>query len=202
MQLPPRPLCFFGQGYIMWYSIALDDSPDEADVDWEYLDPRYDVPNTPSTTSEEAPPPRPYGQESSDADSDEEYAAQARSQVPRRKPGGYDSRIEQILYENPELPILITDAGKSLENGGKYIVYTIRTGVSFDLLACTRACLINVFWIRTSKCDDGIPSSPRFGMLLPDFIPRSSSHRYPRSTPWQTTPQTRRMRSRTSRSST
>jgi hypothetical protein len=49
--------------------------------------------------------------------------------IPRRKPGGYDSRIEQILYENPKLPILITDAGKSLESGGRYIVYTIRTGV-------------------------------------------------------------------------
>jgi sorting nexin-41/42 len=115
----------------MWQSIALDDSPDEADPEWEFLDPRYDAPHTPSTTSEEAPPQQPFGgQESSDADSDEEYAAQARSQVPRRKPGGYDSRIEQILYENPDLPILITDAGKSLENGGKYIVYTIRTGVS------------------------------------------------------------------------
>ncbi|MBE3041573.1 hypothetical protein IMZ48_03130 [Candidatus Bathyarchaeota archaeon] len=49
--------------------------------------------------------------------------------APRRKPGGYDSRIEQILYENPELPILITEAGKSPENGGRYIVYTIRTDV-------------------------------------------------------------------------
>jgi len=48
--------------------------------------------------------------------------------VPKRKPGGYDSRIEQILYENPKLAITITDAGKSLESGGRYIVYTIRTG--------------------------------------------------------------------------
>ncbi|KAH8673659.1 hypothetical protein BX600DRAFT_480051 [Xylariales sp. PMI_506] len=89
---------------------------------------RYEPPHTPSTTSEDAPPPQSIPQEPSDADSDEEYTAQARSQVPRRKPGGYDSRIEQILYENPELPIMITDAGKSLENGGRYIVYTIRTG--------------------------------------------------------------------------
>lgn len=47
----------------------------------------------------------------------------------RRKPGGYASRIEQILYEHPNMPIIITDAGKSLESGGRYIVYTIRTGV-------------------------------------------------------------------------
>ena len=50
--------------------------------------------------------------------------------APRRKPGGYNSRIEQILYENPKMQILITDAGKSLESGGRHIVYTIRTGVS------------------------------------------------------------------------
>ncbi|KAJ5908780.1 Sorting nexin-41 [Penicillium taxi] len=40
----------------------------------------------------------------------------------------YDSRIEQILYENPDMQILITDAGKNHEGGGSFIVYTIRTG--------------------------------------------------------------------------
>lgn len=45
------------------------------------------------------------------------------------KKGGYDSRIQQILYENPDLPILITHAGKNAESGGSYIAYTIRTGV-------------------------------------------------------------------------
>lgn len=117
----------------MWHSIAFQDplSEVDADSDWEILDPRYDAPHTPSTTSDEAPQSRPYGQGASD-DSDEEYGAEARSQVTRTKPGGYDSRIEQILYENPELPILITDAGRSLENGGKYIVYSIRTGVCFS----------------------------------------------------------------------
>lgn len=59
-------------------------------------------------------------------DEDEESAPE----VPKKK-GGYDSRIEQILYEHPDLEIQITDAGKSLESGGSYIVYTIRTGVSY-----------------------------------------------------------------------
>ena len=49
-------------------------------------------------------------------------------QIPPKK-GGYISRIEQILYENPDLPIEITYAGKNLESGGSYIAYTIRTGV-------------------------------------------------------------------------
>lgn len=48
------------------------------------------------------------------------------------KRGGYSSRIEQILYENPDLQILITYAGKNSEGGGGYIAYTIRTGVRVD----------------------------------------------------------------------
>lgn len=46
------------------------------------------------------------------------------------KKGGYSSRIEQMLYENPDLEILITNAGKNTESGGSYIAYTIQTGVS------------------------------------------------------------------------
>lgn len=64
--------------------------------------------------------------------------------APRRKPGGYDSRIEQILYENPELPILITDAGKSPDSGGRYIVYTIRTDVRLSLRGRNPACLLQL----------------------------------------------------------
>lgn len=91
--------------------------------------PQYDQPQTPSSTGDEAPPPRASGAPASnDTDSDAESATGRGELVPRRKPGGYDSRIEQILYEHPELPILITDAGKSVESGGRYIVYTIRTG--------------------------------------------------------------------------
>lgn len=105
---------------------VLLDSPDEDadDADWEVIDPRYDAPNTPSSTVDEAP-----RRESTDAESDEDEDARSRGELaPRRKPGGYDSRVEQMLYENPELPILITDAGKSSESG-RYIVYTIKTGV-------------------------------------------------------------------------
>ncbi|KAM0801020.1 sorting nexin-41 [Usnea florida] len=58
------------------------------------------------------------------SDDDEEYTQQ---RAPRKR-GGYDSRIEQILYENHDLQILITDAGKNHESGGSYIAYTIRTG--------------------------------------------------------------------------
>jgi hypothetical protein len=65
----------------------------------------------------------------SDPEAEEDAAdyAAASQQYPRKSV--YDSRVEQILYENPEVPILITDAGKNHEGGGSYIVYTIRTAV-------------------------------------------------------------------------
>ncbi|KAJ2904597.1 hypothetical protein MKZ38_007576 [Zalerion maritima] len=95
-----------------------------ADSDWEQLDPHNDPPSAPSANR--SIPPQAEALENTDEDDedDEDYG-----NIPRRsKPGGYDSRIEQILYENPDLDIIITDAGKSPEGGGRYIVYTIRTG--------------------------------------------------------------------------
>lgn len=109
----------------MFQDIPLDSSVDDADCDWDIIDPQYDVPQPPEEAHQSS-----YSAPATSApESDEDEDAQGQL-APRRKPGGYDSRIEQILYENPELPILITDAGKSLESGGRYIVYTIRTGVS------------------------------------------------------------------------
>ncbi len=102
-----------------------------------YADPTltagFERPSTPTsiTSSNNNEPPefisRP--QELSD-DDDEDYSQRRRSGSIPRKKGGYDSRIEQILYENPELPIIISDAGKDHTSGGSYIVYTIRTGVT------------------------------------------------------------------------
>ncbi|KAG6365641.1 hypothetical protein INS49_007252 [Diaporthe citri] len=107
----------------MFQDIPLDSSEDDADCDWDIIDPQYDIPQPPEEAHQSS-----YSAPATSApESDEDDEAQEQL-APRRKPGGYDSRIEQILYENPELPILITDAGKSLESGGRYIVYTIRTG--------------------------------------------------------------------------
>jgi hypothetical protein len=58
-----------------------------------------------------------------DVDYDDERPHQTQS-----KKGGYESRVEQLLWESPE-PIQITHAGKNSESGGGYIVYTIQTGV-------------------------------------------------------------------------
>jgi hypothetical protein len=108
-----------------------DNTELDADTGWDHIDNDFSGPRTPSTISDHhldvEPDTRPQ-YDTSDAGSEDDYEEPVG--VPKRKKGGYDSRIEQILYENPDLPILIVDAGKSLESGGKYIVYTIRTGVS------------------------------------------------------------------------
>lgn len=57
-----------------------------------------------------------------DDEEDEEYRRSRRER-------GYSSRIEQMLLENKNVPIVIADAGKNNEGSGGYIVYTIRTGV-------------------------------------------------------------------------
>ncbi|KAF2270319.1 hypothetical protein CC78DRAFT_528794 [Lojkania enalia] len=62
----------------------------------------------------------------SDVDYNEDSQSVTEQVVPKK--GGYDSRVEQWLYENPGSPILITYAGKNLEGGGSYIAYTINTG--------------------------------------------------------------------------
>ena len=122
-----RPFCLFSVKVMestVFYTIPFDSPREDADWDWEEVDPRYDAPQTPSSTGDEDPP-----HESTDAESDEDEDSRSQGElVPRRKPGGYDSRVEQMLYENPELPILIIEAGKSQESG-RYIVYTIKTGV-------------------------------------------------------------------------
>jgi hypothetical protein len=63
------------------------------------------------------------------SDDEEDYNAHPEAEHTPPK-GGYDSRVQQILYETPELDIVITEAGKSSDGG--YIVYKIRTGVRHD----------------------------------------------------------------------
>ncbi|CAL5868060.1 uncharacterized protein PFLUO_LOCUS2283 [Penicillium psychrofluorescens] len=86
-------------------------------------------PTPPSSRDSDLDPPDylSRAEDLSDPEAEEDAAdyAAASQQYPRKSV--YDSRVEQILYENPEAPILITDAGKNHEGGGGYIVYTIRT---------------------------------------------------------------------------
>ncbi|KAF9737693.1 Sorting nexin-41 [Paraphaeosphaeria minitans] len=79
-------------------------------------------------------------------DDDDEDAGGERI-APKR--GGYDSRAEQWLYENPDSSILITYAGKNVEGGGNWITYTIATGGMevrrrYSEFASLRATLVNL----------------------------------------------------------
>lgn len=173
---------------IMFQDIPLDSSPDDTDSDWDdCIDPPYEAPQNPDTPRYHAPTP--------DSDEDDEAHAQM---VPRRKPGGYDSRIEQILYENPELPILITDAGKSLESGGRYIVYTIRTGVSLLVSLATLAHLADSR-IRISRFGVATLNSPLYAMRCVVSTLLLLSRPFLRSIPWPTTLPTPPTRSKTSK---
>ncbi|CAG8233529.1 unnamed protein product [Penicillium nalgiovense] len=89
--------------------------------------PLYEHDSTPPSSRDSNSEPPDYiahAEDLSDPEDEAEYGA-ASQQYPQKSV--YDSRIEQILYENPEMPILITDAGKNHEGGGSFIVYTIRT---------------------------------------------------------------------------
>ena len=145
-----------------------DDDDDDADTEWSLIDsvdarfptPRdagYDAPLTPSDAGTDEIPGPSYPREPSDVATDDETNDQAHGElVPRRKPGGYDSRIEQMLYENPELPILITEAGKSQESGGRFIVYTIKTGVRFGFLGLVGILFANHFLCLGPDCTPAI----------------------------------------------
>ena len=95
-----------------------DDSPD-ALSDNEPPD-FLTQPRTPSETSRDESYVR-HADEDEDEE-EEQYRQQRRDQ-------GYNSRVEQTLLENRDLPIIITHAGKNSEGSGGFIVYTIRTGV-------------------------------------------------------------------------
>lgn len=120
----------------MMHSVYLDDYVD-TDGEWQIIAHQPEGPRAPQHEYAKQPElPRPSGYDDNlhGSDSDEDYASQALGDSrPGPKPGGYGGRIEQILYENPQLPILITDAGKG-SDGTKYIVYTIRTGVRYQFI--------------------------------------------------------------------
>ena len=99
----------------------------------------HDRPSTPpSSHSPTNDPPDFLSRPDDLSDEEDDYGKGQDPGYPPKK-GGYDSRIQQVLYENPELEIIIADAGKSPD--GSYIVYRIRTGVwpAVDAVRALRA---------------------------------------------------------------
>ncbi|OCT53967.1 Sorting nexin-41 [Cladophialophora carrionii] len=111
------------------------------------------VPTNPTLStsySDQSPPPsftsssNHPSQFHDEEDDDDETQAETGPIPPK---GGYDSRVQQILYEQPDLEIVITDAGKSADGG--YIVYKIRTGDievarRYSEFSSLRAALVNL----------------------------------------------------------
>lgn len=87
-------------------------------------DPHAATPQADLATSDDAIPPASATLHDEELASNDTTPPEPVSQKDR-----YDSRIEQILHEHPDLDIQITQAGKNTEGGGGYITYTIRTGV-------------------------------------------------------------------------
>ncbi|KAE8149481.1 putative autophagy protein Atg20 [Aspergillus avenaceus] len=111
------------------HEARLSESLHSATLSPQLYDREY-TPPSPSSRASTQDPTEDYlshPRDFSDDEDNEAYDTQSAGHGYYRK-SVYDSRIEQILYENPEMPILITDAGKNHEGGGGYIVYTIRTG--------------------------------------------------------------------------
>ncbi|KAJ4298160.1 Sorting nexin, cytoplasm-to-vacuole targeting pathway/endosomal sorting [Kalmusia sp. IMI 367209] len=83
-----------------------------------------------------------------DIDYDDNEASSEGERIVSKK-GGYDSRVEQWLYENPESNILITFAGKNQVGGGNFITYQIDVGGHicqrrYSEFASLRATLVNL----------------------------------------------------------
>lgn len=123
--------------------------------------------SSPSGHSPESPPPPPpppsqpaaaaVATQRKDAgeyedEEDEEYRRMRREK-------GYSSRVEMMLLENKDVPIVICDAGKNHEGSGGFIVYTIRTGVGLPNQFHLPWAYLCIY--RTSKCVAGIPSLSR-----------------------------------------
>ncbi|KZF21660.1 hypothetical protein L228DRAFT_211844 [Xylona heveae TC161] len=110
--------------------------------------PGFNRPTSPTSTgsSNNNEPPEFISRPQEVSDDDESAGSDQNRNQPRKS---YNSRIEQILYENPDMPILIVDAGKNHESGGSYIVYTIRTGDlevrrRYSEFASLRSTLVNL----------------------------------------------------------
>lgn len=103
-------------------------------------DAEYEPPASPPSSHTSSNDPPEFVSRPRDLSEDDEEDYNGGQAGPPAKVGGYDSRIQQILYENPELEIVITHAGKNSDGGGNYIVYTIRTGVGSSLHDHSRVC--------------------------------------------------------------
>lgn len=132
----------------------------------------FERPSTPNSgnSSPANEPPEFVSQPQDLSDDDNEEDVHRRSENLPRKKGSYDSRIEQLLYEDQDLQIIIVDAGKTQESGGSYISYTIRTGVG-SIQSEWWICNVLIL-CRTWRCEGDTPNSAPYEQLWLIYILR------------------------------
>lgn len=90
----------------------------------------FDNTHRPTTSSSEDVPAYQYGATNSDFSAEpQQESAPEQPQPSREKDEESCCRIDEIFRRNPEMRIVITDAGKASDGGAHFIAYTIDVGV-------------------------------------------------------------------------
>lgn len=93
--------------------------------------PSFDSSNRPATSSSEDAPAYQFRATNSDFSVDPPVQETPGTPgVQREKEGETCCKIDEILVKNPEMRIVISDAGKASDGGANFIAYTIEVGVS------------------------------------------------------------------------
>lgn len=97
--------------------------------------PSFDSTNRPTTSSSEDAPAFQFRATNSDFSADPQSSGVAgaigepAATPSAEKEGESCCRVDEILRKNPEMRIVITDAGKASDGGANFIAYTIEVGV-------------------------------------------------------------------------
>src|SRR5215471_5411306 len=95
----------------------------------------FDSTNRPATSSSEDAPAYQYHATNSDFSVEQPSQLESTAEQPttsgmsREKDGEMCCKIDEILCKNPEMRIIITNAGKASDGGANFIAYTIEVGV-------------------------------------------------------------------------
>jgi hypothetical protein len=113
----------FGGGYP--FSPASTSQSHQANVS-------FDSTNRPTTSSSEDAPAFQYRATNSEFSNEGQTSTMPETSMPTHsteKEGESCCRVDEILRKNPEMRIVITDAGKASDGGANFIAYTIEVGV-------------------------------------------------------------------------
>jgi len=111
-------------------------SPPSSTSQSHHPHPSLDSSNRPTTSSSEDAPAFQYRATNSDFSAEPHAPETAEVSTPTQsteKEGESCCRVDEILRKNPEMRIVITDAGKASDGGANFIAYTIEVGVCHSM---------------------------------------------------------------------